>query len=136
LTTLDYVLAVTEERPFTLLNSLGATVPCHATQLEDYVVQIYNFFLKQPGVNEFSLKDCIIYDWLGMVKGKNTPSFLRNDDIQKKFVAERNKVAETAERVLGRKLRREEFALLSSGKGIFVDSNNRNPVTGLYDVLS
>jgi hypothetical protein len=128
LTTLGYVLSATGERPFTLYNSLGTAVPNHATQLEDYIVQLYGFFKKQPGVEENVLKDCLIYDWLGMVKGKNTPPFLKNDSIQRKHVAE------TAEKILGRKLRREEFALLSSGKGIFVDENNRNPVTGLYKV--
>jgi len=135
LTALDYVLTVTGARPFDLLNSLGAAVPNHATQLEDYIVQIYNFSLKQPGVEEAALKDCLIYDWLGMVKGKNTPSFLKNDDTRQKSAGERKKAAETAERILGRKLRREEFAVLSSGKGIFADSNNRNPLTGLYKVF-
>ncbi|MCL2662323.1 MAG: B12-binding domain-containing radical SAM protein [Oscillospiraceae bacterium] len=136
LTTLEYVLTATGDRPFTLLSSLGAAVPSHATQLENYIVKIFDFFLQQPGVEENALKDCLVYDWLGMVKGKNTPAFLKCDDAQKSLVAGRKKVAETAERVLGRKLRREEFALLNSGKGIFVDSSNRNPVTGLYDVLS
>jgi radical SAM superfamily enzyme YgiQ (UPF0313 family) len=136
LTSLDYVLSATGERPFTLINSLGAAVPNHATQLEDYIVQIYHFFLQQPGVEEAALKDCLLYDWLGMVKGKNTPSFLKSADEKRKFSAERKKAAETAENKLGRKLRREEFAILSSGKGIFVDSNNRNPVKGLYNVLS
>jgi radical SAM superfamily enzyme YgiQ (UPF0313 family) len=128
LTTLDYVLTVSGARPFILLNSLGEAVPNHKTQLEDYVLSIYDFFLQQPGVEINALKDCLIYDWLGMVKGKNTPSFLKNDDKQRK------NVAETAEKILGRKLRREEFAVLSSGKGVFANSSNRNPVTGLYKV--
>jgi len=135
LTTLDYVLTATGERPFTLLHSLGTAVPCHATQLEDYVVQIYSYFTKRPGVDKNALKDCLIYDWLGMVKGKNTPPFLKSDDIRQNSATERKKVADTAEKKLGRKLRREEYIILSSGKGIFVDSNNRNPVTGLYKVL-
>jgi len=135
LTTLDYVLTATGERPFTLLHSLGTAVPCHATQLEDYVVQIYSYFTKRSGVDKNALKDCLIYDWLGMVKGKNTPPFLKSDDIRQNSATERKKVADTAEKKLGRKLRREEYIILSSGKGIFVDSNNRNPVTGLYKVL-
>jgi len=128
LTTLDYVLTAAGTNPFSLLHSLGATVPNRAMQLEDYVVQLYGYFLKLPGVEENALRDCLIYDWLGMVKGKNTPLFLKNNDTQRK------QVAEAAEKKLGRKLRREEFAVLSSGKGIFVDSNRRNPVTGLYEV--
>jgi radical SAM superfamily enzyme YgiQ (UPF0313 family) len=136
LSTLNYVLSVTGERPFNLFNSLGAAVPNHATQLEDYIIQIYNFFSRYPDVEVNTLKDCLIFDWLGMVKGKNLPSFLKNVDAQQKALTERKNVAETAEKALGRKLRREELAILSTGKGIFVDSNNRNPVTGLYLVLS
>jgi hypothetical protein len=135
LTTLDYVLATTGTGPFTLFESLGAAVPNHATQLEDYIVRIHNFFLKQPGIEESALNDCLIYDWLGMVKGKNTPQFLKSDDTQQNTAAKRKNVAETAEKILGRKLRREEFAVLKSGKGIFADSNNRDPVTGLYKVI-
>jgi len=128
LTTLEYALTTTGVKPFTLLNSLGAAVPNHATQLEDYVVQIYEFFIKQPGVDKNTLQDCLMYDWLAMVKGKNTPPFLKNESAQRKYVAE------TAEKILDRKPRREEFAVLNSGKGIFVDNTNCNPVTGLYKV--
>jgi hypothetical protein len=136
ISTLDYVLAVTSERPFALFCSLGAAAPNHAAQLEDYIVQIYEFSLKQPGVEENALKDCLIYDWLGMVKGKNLPAFLKNDNKQQELVDKRAQIAATAEKKLGRKLRREEYTVLSTGKGIFVDNNDRNPVTGLYTILS
>jgi hypothetical protein len=128
LTTLEYALTATGIRPFTLFSSLGSAVPNHATQLEDYVVQIYEFLAKQPEVDKNALQDCLFFDWLGMVKGKNTPSFLKNDDKRRK------QVAATAEKILNRKPRREEFAVLNSSKGIFVDNTNRNPVTGLYEV--
>ena len=128
LTTLDYTLKVAAENPFSLMGLLGASVPNHATQLEDYAVQVYDFLASLPGVDKERLKDCMSYDWLGMVKGKNTPAFLKNNDKN------RCRVANEAERVLGRKIRREEYAVLLSGKGIFADSNNRSPVTGLHKV--
>ena len=128
LSTLDYILSATGERSFSLMHSLGMSVPNHGAQLEDYAVQVYDFFVGLPGVDEDVLKDCMINDWLGMVKGKNTPSFLKNKDGRRK------KVAEDAETLLGRKINREEYAVLSSGKGVFVDSKNRSPVTGLYRV--
>jgi len=128
LSTLDYVLSITGERPFSLLHSLGASVPSHGTQLENYAVQVYEFFISLPGVDKNALKDCMIFDWLGMVKGKNAPSFLKNDDERRKLILEQ------AEAQLRRTVRREEYAVLSSGKGIFVDRNDRNPVTGLYQV--
>ena len=128
ISTLHYVQAVTGKSPFSLMHSLGSAAFNRGTQLEDYIVQVYDFFKGLPGVVEHELKDCMIYDWLGMVKGKNTPAFLKNDDKQ------RIKIQETAEKTLGRKLRREEYAILNSGIGIFVDSNNRNPVSELYRV--
>jgi len=128
LSTLDYVLSVTKERPFALLNALGGAVPNHGTQLEDYAVQVYEFFIGLPGIDKSTLIDCMIFDWLGMVKGKNAPPFLRNDDERRKLVAM------FAKNQLGRAIRREEFAVLHSGKGVFVDSSDRDPVTGLYRV--
>jgi len=128
LSTLHYILTITGKTPFSLFHSIGMSAHCKKTQLEDYIVQLYNVFIRLPGVDESELKDCMIFDWLGMVKGKNTPAFLKNDDKQRKYVAE------IAEKSLERKIKREEYAVLNSGKGIFVDSNDRNPVTGLYEV--
>jgi len=128
LSTLHYVLSATGKTPFSLMHSLGASVPNHGTQLEEYIVQIYEFFKGLPGVDDNDLKDCMIYDWLGMVKGKNTPAFLKTDYKQRK------KIAETAEKIFERKIRREEFSVLHSGNGIFVDRNDCDLVTGLYNV--
>jgi len=126
--TLDYVLEATGERPFNLMRSLGDFAPNHGTQLENYIKQIYDFCAKLPGVEKNTLQNHMIYDWLSMVKGKNTPAFLKNDDPH------REQVAEEAEKQLRRKIRREEYAVLHSGVGIFVDSNDNDPVTGLYKV--
>ena len=41
-----------------------------------------------------------------------------------------------AEKQLGRKIRRDEAAVLSSGAGVYVDSEDRDLVTGLYKVHS
>jgi len=129
LSTLDYVLQNTRIAPFDLMHLLGSNIPNRGKQLEEYIVELYNFFSELPDIDTATLKDCMIYDWLGMVKGKNSPAFLKNDDPQRKCVAEK------AEKILNHKLKREEYAVLSTGKGIFVNRNNRNPVTGLYEVL-
>jgi len=128
LSTLDYVLSATGMRPFALMNSLGTAAPNHGTQLENYATQVYDFCTSLPGVDSEALKDYMVFDWLGMVKGKNTPPILKNNDINHRHIAEK------AEKMLGRMLRREEIAVLRSGKGVFVDSNDRDPVTGLYRV--
>ena len=128
LSTLHYVKTATGTRPFSLMESLGANVPNHGTQLEGYVVQIYDYFKGLQGVEENALQDCMIYDWLGMVKGKNAPAFLKNETNHRKHIAE------VAGRLLSRNMKREEIAILNSGLGVFVDSNDRNPVTGLYRI--
>jgi len=128
LSTLHYVLSATGKTPFSLMHALGASVPNRGTQLEEFIVQIYEFFKGLPGIDDNDLKDCMIYDWLSMVKGKNMPGFLKNDDTQRK------RITENAEKLLKRKLRREEYAILHSRKGVFVDSNEHDPVAGLYNV--
>ncbi|MDR2569480.1 MAG: B12-binding domain-containing radical SAM protein [Oscillospiraceae bacterium] len=128
LSTLDYVLNITGKRPFSLFNELGIAIPNHGTQLENYAALIYEFFTTLPGIEVNKLKDHMIYDWLSMVKGNNAPEIMKNNDNRRKHVVKE------AEKALGHKMRREEYAILSSDKGIFVNRNNRNPVTGLYEV--
>jgi len=122
LSALEYVLSASGIRPFSLFRTLGETVPNHGTPLTDYAENIYDFCTKLPGVDENELSDRMTCDWLGMVKGKNTPSFVKRD----------GQISKTVEQVLGRKINRNEAAVLSSGKGIFVDSEDCDPVTSLY----
>ena len=130
LSTLKYVIYASKLSPFSFYHSVGAAAPNHGTQLEEYIDQIYSYCAGLPGVDSNELQDHLIYDWLGMVKGKNTPTFLKNHDSR------REHVERAAEKLLGRKPGRGEVAVLHSGKGIFVDSRNRDKVTGLYKVFS
>ncbi|MCL2409537.1 MAG: B12-binding domain-containing radical SAM protein [Oscillospiraceae bacterium] len=124
LSALEYILSVSELRPFSLFHALGEALPNHGTPLADYAEKIYDFCVKLPGVDGEELRGRMLCDWLSMVKGKNMPSFLKKDGS--------NRVAEIAEQMLGVKIARGEAALLSPDKGVFVDSRNRDPVTGLY----
>jgi len=128
LSALNYVLTVTGLQPFTLMHLLGSSVPNHGTQLENYAIQLYEFFLTLSKVETSALQDCMTCDWLTMVKGKNAPSFMKNKDTR------RSQLSEVAEKVLGRKPKREEYSILNSGTGIFVDHTDKNPITGLYRV--
>jgi len=128
LLTLEYALSATGQRPFAMLHGLGASAGNHGLDLPDYAERIYSFCAMLPGVDKYELSDCMTRDWLGMVKGKNMPGFLKNPDIS------RGKTIEAAQKRLGRKIRRDEAAVLLSGKGVFVDSERRDPVTGLYQV--
>jgi radical SAM superfamily enzyme YgiQ (UPF0313 family) len=128
LSTLDYLLSSSGLRPFSLLNRLGEACPNHGADLTDYAVQIYGFCSGLPGVDTDALRDRLIFDWLGMVKGKNMPPFLKGPSRSVW------RVLETARKQLSHAVRRDEAAVLASGLGAFVDSEDRDPVTGLYKV--
>ena len=76
-------------------------------------------------VREEALRDCMVCDWLGMVKGRNMPQFMRNVDKQRK------KLQKIANNSLGHGIGRDEAATLLSGAGVYADSHERDPVTGL-----
>ncbi|MCL2425659.1 MAG: B12-binding domain-containing radical SAM protein [Oscillospiraceae bacterium] len=128
LLTIEYVLTASKLDAFTFFNMLGDAFPNHGTQLEQYVRQVYEFCTELQGVEKKILTDCMICDWLSMVKGKNAPSFMKNTDSRRELVK-----AE-AEVQLKRKVGRHEYAVLSSGKGVFVDSHDRDVVTELYKI--
>jgi len=130
LSTLQYVLSAAELRPFSLYHALGEVVSASGLPLGDYAAQLYIFCKELRGVEQDKLLECMICDWLGMVKGANMPQFLKIADKQQLA-----QITETAEVILGRKLRRNETAVLPSGKGVYVDSEKRDAVTGLYAVV-
>ena len=126
LTTLEYVMAASGLLPYSLFHALGGAAPNRGTQLEIYAGQLYNFFSGLPGVEEDKLRDHMVCDWLGMVKGKNMPGCLKSHEGRP------GRAASEAEKYLGRKPGRGEAAILHSGKTVVVDSETRNPVTSLY----
>jgi len=126
LSAIRYTLSVSGLRPFALYRALGEAMPNHGISLVNYAEGVYNYLIKLPGVELNELRDCMTVDWLGMVKGENMPDFLKTDSKRRKHVVL------TAEKLLGRVICRNEAAVLRSGKGVFADSQNRDPVTGLY----
>ena len=129
LSVLGYVLRVSGLSPFALFRKFGESFPNHGTQLEDYACQIFSFCKELSDVVKEELVDRFLCDWLGMVKGKNAPEFL------KPRLASSRKLTGEYEKHLGRKYRRGEAGVLSDGSMVFVDSENRSPVTGLYRVF-
>ena len=127
LSALNYVLLATDLRPFALYRVLGEAVAKNGMPLEDYALQIYRLCVKLPKVAPDILLGRMICDWMGMVKGVNMPIFMKIGD--KRQLAP---VLKAAEETFGRNIRRNEAAILPSGKGVFVDSESCDPVTGLY----
>lgn len=129
LSSLQYVLSVSKLRPFALYRALGEAVPKNRMPLEDYAFKIYIFCVNLPHVAPDILLGRMICDWMSMVKGVNMPTFMKIGN--KRQLAP---VIRAAEAVFGRSIRRNEAAILPSGRGVFVDSESRNPVTGLYEL--
>ena len=127
---IKYVLAATSPSldPFALYHKLGQFSENHGLSLEVYAQNVYDCFASIPKVNKDELQAHMIYDWLTMVRGKNMPSFLRNPDSKRKVIIT------DIQKKIGRTIGREEVAFLPTGESIFVDVNDRDKVTGLYNV--
>jgi hypothetical protein len=125
---LRYALSVSEMRPFLFFSGLGAEAPNHGIPLEQYTRQVYDYCVKLQNADKNEIQSRMICDWLAMVKGRNMPDFFRAPDVQ------REQIRKTAEKRLGRSIHRDEAAVLPSGKGVYVDSEKRDAVTGLYYV--
>ena len=126
LSTLEYVFSVSKLSPFELFHHIGEAAPNHGTALNTYAKQLYDCLVSFPNIDNDILKDAMTCDWLAMVKGKNLPQFLKKD------YKHRKQMHRLAESKLGRTMHRDECVLLSSGKALYVDSADRDPVTSLY----
>jgi hypothetical protein len=120
------MLSVTGLTPFSLFRALGEAAPNHGIALDVYARQVYDCFHTFPNVDIDVLKDIMTCDWLSMVKGKNMPLFLKRQDEHRKYAGK------IAENTLGRSMHRDESVVLLSGRAVFVDSMDRDPVSGLY----
>ncbi|MCL2234880.1 MAG: B12-binding domain-containing radical SAM protein [Defluviitaleaceae bacterium] len=130
LSTLQYVLSASGLRPFALYRGFGEFAQKDGRALADYAEDIYNCFAGLDGVDDSTLKERMICDWLSMVKGSNMPLFLKLGNKQ-----QLDQIRKGAEAALHRKLRRTEVAILPNGTGVYVDSKTQDPVTGLYKIF-
>jgi len=126
LSALEYVLTVSQLPALTLFYGIGKAVFHEATSLDSYAAQLYQYFRTLPNVKEEKLKDNMLCDLLQMTKGKSMPDVLKN------YHKKRKQVAELASKMLARPICANEAAMLTNGQGVYVDSQEQDPVTGLY----
>jgi len=124
--TLEYVLAATKLSPLELFYGMGQAVPHHATPLVGYTTQLAQYFIALPNVKKDILHDHLCCDLLRMTRGQCMPDFLQCHGKQRKQVQQR------ASEQLGRPVCAKEVAVLTDGCGVYIDSMQQNPVTGLY----
>jgi len=126
LSALGYVLAASDLRPFTFFQGMGDAVPNHAMPLGVYAERVYAYCAGLANVNPTELADRMTCDLLAMTKGKIMPSFLKTHGVARK------QAVAIAAKALARAVDSDEAVVLSTGQVVYVDSRNRDPVTGLY----
>jgi len=128
LSTLEYLLAVTNISPFDFFRSLGEVLHAHAIPLNVYADELLAFCLKLPNIDSSLLKDCLICDMLQTTKGTCYASFMKE---RKRF---QTSALLKAEKIIGHPISRDETAILSCGKQVFVDRDVQKLVTKLYEL--
>ncbi|MCL2195726.1 MAG: DUF4080 domain-containing protein [Oscillospiraceae bacterium] len=129
LRTLDYVLAATQLSPLRLFHSMGNAAPHHARALDDYATQLHAHWRSLPGIDDETLRDHMLCDFLTMTRGQSMPPFLKCHDKRRKQVLQR------ANEMLNRSVRTHEVAVLHNGRGVFADSHRPCPVTKRYPLI-
>lgn len=129
--TLDYVFNVTGLTPFRLFTAAGRFMADHmpkAPALDHFSQMICQIFEELPGVGGEELRDRLICDRLA-TNPSRLPEFLKAEDVRlKPLVVELNGVVGRPKKGI-----RRGFAWLSSEKAlVYVDYENKNPVTGEY----
>ena len=131
LSAIKYALEVSGNSAFSLYRGLGESVHNHGMPLESYAERVFTYLAKQPGVDSEALLEYMLCDWLAMVKGKNMPKFIK-EALAGVSGKRRTETVKFAEKFLGRVIERVQAAVLPSGRDVFVDSESRDIVTGLY----
>ena len=126
LSTLDYVLSASQLSPLCLFRETGEAAFHEATPLDTYAAQLYQYFVSLPNVKAELLRDRMLCDFLRMTKGNSMPAFLKGHGKKQR------QAVEFANEALARSICAKEAAVLSTGKGVYADSQKQNPVTGLY----
>jgi len=128
LSALDYVLSASQLAPLDLFHGMGSAVLHQATPLAEYTMQLYAYFGTLPHVDKKALRDHLRCDLLRTTRGQCMPAFLQCDGKARKQVMQR------ASEMLARPISAKETAVLEDGRGVYIDSTQRNPVTGLYPI--
>ena len=128
LSVLKYVLGVSELSPFALFRGLGEYVSAHAMPLKEYAEKVYYYCSGLPNVDIDKLRDCMVCDLLGMVKGKNMPHILKTCGEK------RRQAVNYASKRLGRTVDYDEAEVLTTGEFVYVDGSVSDSITGLYEV--
>ncbi|MCL2170352.1 MAG: B12-binding domain-containing radical SAM protein [Defluviitaleaceae bacterium] len=129
--TIKYALEKSGLTAFEFYRALGEFVQKKGRALEAYAEEIYKFCMTLQGVSSEDLCEYMIIDYLSMTKGVNMPKFLKlGNKVQMKPIIEH------VEAALGRKIRKNEAALLPSGKRVYVDSMQQNVITRLYKIYN
>jgi hypothetical protein len=131
--TLEYLLKQCEVTPFELLYQFGVFAEGHGTRnisLNDYAELMFEYFGRQNNIVKLKLRDTLVCDRLATDSSGVLPEFLRiKDPLIKRVKAELDHLA-SSRRPEG--VKRALALLYSEDCAVYVDYENKNPITGEY----
>ncbi len=134
--TLEYLLKQTGNTPFELFSQFGKFAAGQGAEkvskisLDDYTALVFTYFSRQSGIDRTVLRDVMVCDRLTTNSSGRLPSILRIKDPALKRAINELKRNEALRPKKGVK---RGWALLYSEQClVYVDYQNKNPITGEY----
>ncbi len=132
--TLDYVLKATGITPYALFYGfalhLEAIGEKRSIPLDRYTNLAFDYFVTLDGTDKTGLRNAMIYDRIATNNSGVIPERLKVADINMKKI--RNLIKESDP--INKGVNRTVAILYGEGKAVYCDYENRNPVTGEYNV--
>ena len=121
-------LSLWKREPFELFLLLGQALQNakDPLTLDEEISLIYHFFAN-AGIEESTLRDALLLDFLATNSSRLTPTVLRREDKRLKAIK-----GTLAERFPVKSGTRRAVALLRDGQAAFVDYTEKDPVSGEY----
>ena len=130
--TLEYILNVTSLTPFELFHRVGEAVTESSLPLDAYTNTLFGILSDIDGVNPAVLRDRMLFDRLATNNSGIIPKSLYISDPRLKKVKVKLSEAYHAEKGINRSV----AILYTEGRVIFCDYENKDAVTGEYDIRS
>ncbi|MDD4699797.1 MAG: DUF4080 domain-containing protein [Oscillospiraceae bacterium] len=133
--TLNYLMGKCGYTPFELFLKFGLLASEHGTQkisLNDYTALVFKYFSTHKNIDKLKLRDVMVCDYLSTNASGLLPPILEIKDSEHKTVKMLLKNDFTTRQQKG--VKRGLALLYSEDCAVYVDYQNKNPVTGEYQL--
>lgn len=128
--TLAYIFESTRQSPFELFNYIGKALPDSPLPLDYYTDALYGIISGIEGINTEELRDHMIYDRIATNNSGIIPKSLFKEDKRLKKIKHILFLEYPARKGTSRNV----AVLYTEKKVIFCDYNEKDPVTGEYEI--